>query len=360
LADSTVDGPFLSPQWLMPWWQVYGPGEGRRPLLFTQWSSGQLIGFAPLLLRTHWYRPGFPVRRLEFWGSGEREAEAVCSDYLHLIARRGAEAEVAEGFAWALARRFDWEESPIPLMLEKHPLTAVLSDRLAGRGLMVQRTAMTEARSIVLPASWEEYLSQRKHTQRYWIRRTLRDFQHWTQGREQLRTVSSPSELAQGQQILLQLHHERWQGTIGGTFRTARFRLFHQHIQRTWLEAGRLHLSWFSLEEQPVAALYNLLWRNKMYFYQCGRSLRVPRGVRPGAAILISAIQFAINNSYNEFDFLGGNTGYKNQFATESRPLIQLRVARPGWREQVRELIQWGKKHVRRWRPCPVEAAEDE
>src|SRR6476661_8356344 len=89
LADSTSNQPTLSPEWLLTWWDVYGPSDGRRLRLLRFDDGGRLVGLAPLLLRRHWHRPGLPFRRLEPLGSGERDADAVCSDYLDVIARRG-------------------------------------------------------------------------------------------------------------------------------------------------------------------------------------------------------------------------------------------------------------------------------
>ena len=118
LEDSSANEPTLSPEWVLTWWEVYGGDRGRRLRCLRMDEGGEPIGLALFSMRTHWYAPAIPFRRLEMLGSGEREVDSVCSDYLNLIARRGHEAEVARRFAEALARgeMGGWDEVVIPLM----------------------------------------------------------------------------------------------------------------------------------------------------------------------------------------------------------------------------------------------------
>ena len=44
---------------------------------------------------------------------------------------------------------------------------------------------------------------------------------------------------------------------------------------------------------------------------------------------------------------LGGEALYKKQLARADRPLVQLRVARPSWRERARRLVERGKDRLR-------------
>src|SRR5262249_4125087 len=79
---------------------------------------------------------------------------------------------------------------------------------------------------------------------------------------------------------------------------------------------------------------------NKVYFYQCGRRPDVPPRVRPGIVILSHSIRAAIEEGRREFDFLAGAAQYKTQLALATRPLVQVRVVRPGLRESLRRLME--------------------
>src|SRR5205823_2903580 len=116
----------------------------------------------------------------------------------------------------------------------------------------------------------------------------------------------------------------------------AKFNAFHDAVLPQLLEAGALQLVWLSAHGRPVAAMYNIVWNNKVHFYQSGRDTTLPAHLRPGIVIIGKVIQQAIEAGRREFDFLGGASSYKTQLALATRPLVLLRVARPGVRELAR------------------------
>src|SRR4051812_1211500 len=94
LRRSEENQPALTPTWLITWWKVFGSVGGRRLRIAPFWKGAPLVGFFPLLARRHWYPPAIPFRRLEPLGSGEDEADEVCSDYLGVIVDPASRAEV--------------------------------------------------------------------------------------------------------------------------------------------------------------------------------------------------------------------------------------------------------------------------
>jgi CelD/BcsL family acetyltransferase involved in cellulose biosynthesis len=322
-------------------------------------DAGRLDGLAPLLVRRHWYRPGVPFRRLEPLGSGERDADAVCSDYLDVIARRGREDAVARAFASALRGGAvgGWDELVMPLMAGDGVMPDLLVRHCRAAGLGAELEQTTEAPFIPLPATWDAYLNALDRKDRYLIRRSLRDFEQWAGGDAVFHRASTPAELEQGKRILRELHHERWEGTGGGTFRSPLFLAFHDRIASEFLRDGALQLLWLTVRGEPVAAIYNFLWDRKIHFYQCGRKVDVPRNVRPGGVLLYHTIRSAIESGLREFDFLGGKAVYKSQLSLASRPLVRLRVHRRCLVERLRQAAEWGEdclrplvRRLRRWR----------
>src|SRR3954447_21790355 len=94
LERSLTDVPMLSPAWLLPWWRVFGARDGRRLKIGVFHEGSRLVGFAPLLVRKQRWLPGIPLLRLEALGTGEREEDESCSEYLAVVAERGAERAV--------------------------------------------------------------------------------------------------------------------------------------------------------------------------------------------------------------------------------------------------------------------------
>ncbi len=87
---------FLSPEWLVPWWEHFG--EGREPSCIALFERERLVGFLPLF--TEPVRiAGMPARRVAFLGDG-----ATGCDYLDVLAAPGREAEVRAAALEALGR----------------------------------------------------------------------------------------------------------------------------------------------------------------------------------------------------------------------------------------------------------------
>jgi CelD/BcsL family acetyltransferase involved in cellulose biosynthesis len=351
LADSDGDEPTMSPEWLLTWWDLFGGQDGRRLNVVVLRENGELVGLAPLLSRRHWYKPGVPFRRVEPLASGERRRDAVCSDYLSVVARDGYAGAVADAVIDQLASRAlgRWDEFVLPLMDGDKPMAALLAQSARRAGLIADVDETTRAPYIPLPSSWPDYLSLLAKKKRYLINRSLRDFDAWAADDWSLEEASA-STLDEARNALHALHAQRWEDDGGGVFTSPLFVEFHDRMMPLLLESKALELLTLRVHGTPVAAMYNIRWRNKTYFYQCGRSLDVPAHIRPGGVIIYLAIRRAIEAGCGEFDFLGGEALYKDQLALASRSIVRLRVVRPGVRERTRLLVESAKPVLRKVR----------
>jgi CelD/BcsL family acetyltransferase involved in cellulose biosynthesis len=343
LERSVSNEPVLSPLWLLNWWDVFGSRAGRRLRVCCFYRDERLIGLAPLLLRRWWYRPGIPFRRLEVLGTGEHPNEAIHPDYVNILAQRGAEREVARAFAAALVAGTvgEWDELVLPQMDGDSSLLPLLRSAFHEQRLSCDCRITSTASCIPLPASWEEYLHQLPSSRRYFVRQSLRRFEQWAGVDACVHTVSDREDLQKGKHVLMRLHQRRW-GEKEGKFGSSRFAAFHDRVLPALLDAGALELLWLTVRDEPIASVYNILWNGKVYFYQSGRKPDVPSGQRPGIVLHAHAIRQAIESGRREYDFLGGGEHYKKQMALATRPLVQLRVVRPIFRERLHLLTERG------------------
>lgn len=344
LARSSTNDPMLSPQWLETWWQVFGEGRSLQALLVHQ--DGRLIGLAPLLARQIWHRRAVPLRRLELLATGEDEADEIYSEYLNLIGEQGQEGVVAREFVTALREGAlgPWDELSLDMLDGCSPMTRALLHELRRARLLEDVTSHRPCPYIPLPATWEEYLGQMSSSRRYFLKRTLKAFEQWAGDEVVLRRAVTPDELDQGFEILVDLHGKRWQHAGGrGVFSSERFSRFHRAAMDKLLASGNLELTWLCKGDRPLAAIYNIVWDNKVYFYQSGRCTDVPSKVRPGIAIHIYAIQDSIKRGRAKYDFLVGNMRYKQQLSLAHTRLIRIRASRAGSVAAVaRNLVEHG------------------
>jgi CelD/BcsL family acetyltransferase involved in cellulose biosynthesis len=331
-----------SPDWLLPWWRIYGPSQGRKLRVGLLFRDERLTGLAPLLRRRCWHGP-IPFQRLELLGSGEPEAEAVCSNHLGIVAEHGAERYVAEELVRAVAEGLfgHWDELVFSMMSGNGPLADQLVQSFHDRGLLVEQKQMALAPYLVLPSTWEEYLKGLSTNGRRRITRSRKALDQWSEGTLRFERVSNTDDIDKGRKLLIDLHHARWATEEqGGVFRSPLFLRFHDAMMRQLVERGQLVLWWLSIGDEPIAVLYGMEWGGKIYAYQMGRRIDLPAHLRPGGVLLDLAIQEAITSGCREFDLLADAVPYKWQLTDESRPLWYVRVARHGWREQIRNLAR--------------------
>jgi CelD/BcsL family acetyltransferase involved in cellulose biosynthesis len=340
----------LSPEWLLEWWTIFGGMDGRRLRSLAVRDGERLVGLALFASRCHWHRGVIPFRRLEALGSGEAESDSICSDYLNILAEQGAESAVAEAFAQAIAGGAlgPWDELVLPMMDGESTMPGLLAHASRFHGFMAELTKTDEAPYIELPSNWDDYLKSRTKKHRKHVVGSLRDFEAWAGSESEFVRAATSAELERGKRILIDLHRQRWGSENGaGTFRSQRSLAFHDAVMPALLRLRALDLSWLTVRGEPVAAMYSVVWNNKVYFYQCGRKLDVPKSVRPGGVLLAHSIREAIAAGRREFDFLGGVSLYKTQLANARRPLVQLRVARPCFVEAMRWTAEYCIAHTR-------------
>jgi CelD/BcsL family acetyltransferase involved in cellulose biosynthesis len=328
LSRSDADGLVLSPSWLLPWWTIFGPIGGRRLSVAVFREGKAIAGIAPLLGRRHWYSPGIPFRRLELLGSGEPEEDEICSEYIGVIAARGAEEAVADALAERLCEGAfgAWDELVLPAMDGGARLPHLIAGALGRAGVLVRMEATSVAPYATLPSTWEAYLGAMTSHGRHFINRSLRDFDRWAGGDVAVRRASTPAELDEGKRVLVALHQDRWADQ--GAFGSSRFKAFHDAVMPALLADGALDLLWLEARGEPVACLYNLRRGDKIYVYQSGRRTDLPNAIRPGIVLHARAIRRAIEEGVREYDFLAGDSRYKRRLASASRPIVRLRAVR--------------------------------
>jgi CelD/BcsL family acetyltransferase involved in cellulose biosynthesis len=336
VGRSSGDDVSVDPSWMLSWWDVFGGDEKRELRTIAFYDAERLVGLAPLLSRRHLYRRAIPFRRLEMIGSGEQEADETCGDYLGPIAEKGREADVAAALAEALVSDVagDWDELFLPAMNGEGALPELLCAALRSRNVLASVEERTVAPYVSLPKTFDAYLGSLKQNKRAQLRKSLRAFESWAGGPPVLVRVKSLSELDEGKRVLMALHRERWGGD--GVFGSPKFRAFHDRLMPELLAKGALDLGWMSVRNEPVAAFYNFRWNGKLSFYQSGRKLDIPDEVRVGVTMHAYLIQSAIEDGMREYDFLAGASQYKMSLALATRPLVELRAARPSLRETAR------------------------
>ena len=355
LSRSVSDRPSQSPLWLLAWWRVFGGLEHRQIAASFIYDGQRLVGIAPMLKRLLWYRRVIPYRRLEFLATGEPTRDEIRSDYLGIVMERGFEEPIIDALAdsWLRGFRGSFDEIVLSPLEGDVPIWSYAARALSERGFLVEKQVLPEAPHIQLASSWQGYLSSLSGTNRYFVNRSIRDFEKWAGSGSDVTVerVQSVDDLPKGKKVLTMLHEQRWQAAgQNGVFASRFFSAFHDTVLPALLERNALELVWLCVRGEPVAVLYSLIWNNKTLAYQGGRTLDVPKGVRPGIILHLRMIRAAIEAGRTEYDFLSGTSQYKAKLSNASRPVIGFRASQALLRDLARAAVEQGAAFVRQHR----------
>lgn len=314
LAASTARGPFLTWDWLQPWWSHLSPSAELK--IVTVRQDGLLTGIAPLMRsRT------FPFSsRLEFIGTGN-----AGSDYLDLIVRQGHEPDALSALAGELA------SEQLPLHFDHLPqgsLAERLRHQLAPEGWTLLDATTAVCPFITLAGhSWDSYLATLGSSHRANVRRRERALDKAFT--VQFGLASSDEERQAGLDALIGFHSQRWTTSRGSTaFATAELRAFHADATQKALASGRLRLFVLRLDEEIAAVMYGFVHGNRFYFYQHGFSEAYAQH-SVGLVLMGMTIRAAIEAGLDQFDMLYGDEPYKSLWAHERHSLARLQLFPP-------------------------------
>ena len=331
LRESASDTLSLTWEWLSAWWDVFG--DSRELYVIVIRSGEEVIGIAPLLRKRLLHYGLLPFRRLEFLASGEDEADAICSEYLDFILRRGREAEALRSiFAYLRAHQGDWDEILLSSIREDSSGVNLLITLCEDAPLRASVVDKDEGSYLPLVSDFERQLAT---LGRRFQKNLRRDRRAVERGVATLRVIESAEEFDANFDKLVKLHQNLWRARgHSGVFASEKFTRFHRGLAPALLQRGWIKLFALSVADETVAVLYAFTYSGKMLYYQSGMTRASGPVSSPGTLVQSFAIEEAIKAGLSEFDVLGGGAdGYKARWGVSRRGILQLRLARPQTKE---------------------------
>lgn len=297
--------PLQAAEWLIPWWKQFHPGE-----LWTLavWNGGTLVAMAPLFESTERTRRSklLPV------GTGNTDCWDVLIDPAMTNVGRQA---IVDHLAQNVVR---WDLCEFHQLPKTSPLLP--APRLNGRA---PETTFQDscpvlrfpqgARAIedCIPANQLKRL-------RYSLRRLTAAGTLRFEGADK-------QNLERHTETLFDLHTRRWSACgRSGVLNDAAVRNFHRMAAAEMLGQERLRLSVLSLSGRPIAAFYGFHGHQRTYYYLGGFDPDFQR-LSPGMAMVGLAIEQAVAEGAEEFNFLRGREPYKYDWGARDRFHLLLR-----------------------------------
>lgn len=326
------------------WWQVYGAGQPLRILVALE--RGETVGILALYIQKV-VMLGVPVRVLRFVGSGGD----THPDDLGPVLAAGLEQAVAPKLARAALRLSDFD---VAVLSDIDPQSGFASHLEAAAG-DADRPYMSEESEriayIELPGSWTQFMQSLSSDRRTRMKKARRK----AQAAHDLRFYvwNDAAGLDRAIDRLVELHRSRWAEAGGSdSFATAQYIEFHRQTMKSAFARGWLRLYCLELDGEIAAITYCYRFRNRVFLMQAGFDPTLA-GSNPGKVLLGYALEHAIGEGNEIFDFLKGEHRYKDQLATGHRATRGVRVFRntPGgiaYRLRRIWLPQWKARLYRR------------
>jgi CelD/BcsL family acetyltransferase involved in cellulose biosynthesis len=336
--DDHPGAPFRSFEWTDAWCRHFA--AGRDLWLLEARREGRRVGLLPLYAE----RSLLGGTRIRLIGDG-----IVGSDYLGVIASREDQAACARAFASHL-RGAGVDQLRLDDLLATDPLLAVF----AGAAVAPRYPCPY----LRLRGTFDAYLAARPSgAGAQWWRRL-----RWLEKRpgHRVEVLTTPQEIAQGIEILLDLHRKRW-ALEGGSdaIDSKRVAAFHRHAALGLARAGRARITVLSADGAPRAVLYGFRHGTRFSYYQSGHD-PVWRARSVGTVILGLVIRDCFDAGLTELDFLHGDESYKQLWATDLRSTVRLTWRGPGLRpllyEAGRGALRTARERVKQAMPLAARA----
>ena len=308
--------PFQSPQWLLPWWRHLGRGK-LATVAVRSGTHGQLVALAPLYVYTD-ARCG--LRHLFPLG-------IATSDYLDWLVLPGWEQDALRCLAAHLARHAgDWDLLEWPQLR----LAASLLALAAPPGWRSQLDPAEPSPVLMLgpsPSRDAPPIAPAMAANLQYCRRRA------------ARTGALAYETADQQTVaallegLARLHRRRWAlrgwpGVLDDECVLA----WHREAASQLLRAGLLRLYGLRLDGELIAVLYCLTdaepAHQRRCYYYLGGFEPSRQALSPGTLLVGHAIEQAMEEGAQAFDFLRGGEPYKYRWGAVDQPMCTLRLRR--------------------------------
>jgi CelD/BcsL family acetyltransferase involved in cellulose biosynthesis len=306
LEQSDQDVPFLTFEWFSSWWKSFG--NGKQMLVLVLKKRDEPVAIAPFMLSKTTWR-GFPVRAVTFMTDALSSRNGIIA----------AEKDLCLGehiFRYLQNRKLSYDIMHFDLIVRDSLTYGAFQHALTEIGLPYVEMQSYLSPFIKINGTWDDYLNSRSKNFRSKMKLTANRF-----NRQKLHEVVtySAGSVPQGIEDLLHVSRRTWKfkdGTaIASNPRSVEFiRTFSELAARK----GWLNLRILKLEGKPVAFLYNLEYKGRIFYYKTGFDEKY-RNISSGEFLNHEAIKESFEKNFREYDLLGRNESYKMRLTSLCR-----------------------------------------
>lgn len=287
--------------------------------------NDRVVGMGILSLHRHRRNGVIFSRTWHLHATGSRKFDILAVECNSFLVERGLEEQVsARMLNHLIEHEKKWDELAL--------------DGLSGRPSWPLADGRTRVRInkhanhyIALGAVREQkggYLPLLGAKTRSRIRRSIREY-------EQFGPVVAQAAMEKSQALsfldgLKKLHQNYWVGRgEPGAFANPFFDRFHHKLVHDGFDTGDVQIIAVNAGDRRLGYIYNFVYRGRIYNYQSGFDYELcERHNRPGLVAHACAIEFNARIGHEIYDFLGGDSEYKQALGTAAGSMSWVIVQR--------------------------------
>lgn len=299
LAQSAIDHPFLSHEWILSWWESFGAGKSLHLLLVR--AGGRLAGIAPLM-------------RCEKRMYGIR---AACLEALYnphtprfdfIVAAR--EAQDVYRCIWNhLREQGGWDLLELSQLPADSATQAALA-RLAREDRCATGVWRGEQSPYIRPGgNFETYFSELSYNHRSKVRRKLNRLRE--RGEVRLEVVTAAGQAGRALDDGFRIEAAGWKSQTGTAISsTPEVAAFYRALAPRAAAMGALRLIFLTLNGVRIAFAYGICHRNRLYVMKTGYDPEYSY-YSPYNLLCYLVFEDGFAHGLEEYDFLGNNEPWK-------------------------------------------------
>ena len=302
---------FTSWHWIISWLELI---DYKTQLIQVTFNN-KIVGLAFLSEHAQ-TKYGFTTKQLWLNRTGDVSLDQIWNEYNDILCQEGMEysirAAVLAYFENSLTQ-FDECIIGVSNNISQTPISNQLTQYTSWKTKSYSTNLTPEL------SNWGSYLQTLSKNSRYQINRTaklLGGIENVSLSRAQ-----TPDEALNFFQAVGEYHKIRWANQNSG-FKNQYFVNFHQQFIKKHFNSGVIDIVRFKFGDKTFCYLYNLIYKDTVYFYLSGIEYTQDNRIKPGLLAHSLAISYYAGLQYKKYDFMGGEGRYKDSLSNNKGAMI--------------------------------------
>ena len=334
---------FTTWSWIGCWLEGLEPH--RQVQLLSATRNGQTVGLGLLLGHDGKRLKLLPSRGLYLHATGDNAHDELAVEHNGLLVHRDGAADIEQAmYQHLMALPEQWDRLELPGLSRQQIL-----GKLAHQHKSVLREEARPSYYVDLQAVRQRgsnYLGMLSASTRSQIRRSLKAYAEL--GPVVLTEAADLDTALRYLDGLQTLHQRQWQARgKPGAFANPVFSAFHQRQVVDGFARGHVQLLRVQAGSHDIGYLYNFVHRGQVNFYQSGFDYAlIAKHGRPGLVAHALGIQHNAQLGHTTYDFLAGDTRYKQSLSSGMLPMAWVTVHRDTWAFRLEDGLRRVKRQL--------------